>query len=489
MAYGKDPKNLGTSGSFRQRANSYQHQKDQSRKRGGGGGGVYWATQFKPTIDDVDTVRIIEGKFKVPQVVGNGKDATLEMIELPFFPFAEHYDGREKKTAICSAGPFAGSKDKSDPCVGCELFWSGMEKDQNGKKKQGRMSRREMYVFTVLDYGVYHNVEQVDFKTGQVRINEQTNQPWMQWVKCEGQGCDACRQGKETRRGATRHWALGWGHYQTLLDADKKIGKSCSNCRAVGSINCIAWTCPQCGDAIVDMASTPLKAKEIDELVSKPVTCGCGFNGFAQEIIECRSCTPAGGTAKRATIFDVDMNVNRVADPNGGNQTTLAISNWSAPGPVDPNFKDFNKSLNLEQIYAPTPIEKQRDLFDVKGPIRTPVTSGDASRPWQGQQPPQQQQNLPPPPQMQPPMTNPYAQPPGVTIGQGGAGGSGQWQPPPMQQQPQAARRVAAEKQQHACAARQHRERCEDEVDGDHCYFLLNLKASANERILLSRRP
>jgi hypothetical protein len=432
MAYGKDPKNLGTGGSFRQQANRYQHQKDQNRKSRGGGGGAYWATQYKPSMDEPDTIRVIEGKYVVPQVVQKltaegKKEAVLEMIELPFFPFAEHYDGREKKTCICSAGPWAGSKDKAAPCVGCELFWSGMEKDHNGKKKQGRMSRREMYVFSVLDYGVYHNVEQVDFKTGQIRINEQTNQPWMHWVKCEGQGCEACRAGKETRRGMTRHWALGWGHYQSLLDADKKIGKSCSNCRATNSINCIAWTCPQCGDAIVDMASTTLKTKEIDDLVSNPVTCKCGFNGFAHEIIECRSCSPAGGTARRATIFDVDMNVNRVADPNGGNNTTLSISQWSAPGAVDPNFKEFHKSLDLEKIYTPTPIEKQRELFDVKGPIqRTPVTSGEAARPWQGQQaaPPMQQQ-MPPPPQMAAPPQNPYAaQPPAQ-----------QWQqPPPVQQ-------------------------------------------------------
>lgn len=423
MAYGKDPKNLGTGGSFRQRANQYDHQKQQSRKRGGGGGGAYWATQFKPSLEDVDTIRVIEGRFSVPQIVGQGKDATLEMIELPFFPFAEHYDGQKRKTCICSAGPWAGSKEKADPCPACELFWSGMEKDQNGKRKQGRMSRREMYVFTVLDYGVYHNVPQTDFKTGEVRINEQTNKPWMHWVKCEGQGCQACRAGVETRRGATRHWALGWGHYQTLLDADKQIGKSCSNCRTSNSINCIAWLCPQCGDAVVDMATTTMKAKDIDELVSKPIKHGCGFEGMAHEMIECRACTNAGGTARRATIFDVDMNVKRVGDPNGGNQTSINISQWSVPGPVDPNFKDFAKSLDLPRVYTPTPPEKQCELFGITATQqpkeRTPVTSGEASRPWGNQQPAAPapnpyaaQQALPPPPPMAPPPQAPAFQQP-----------------------------------------------------------------------------
>lgn len=423
MAYGKDPKNLGTAGSFRQQANRYQQQRDSSRKRGGGGGGAYWATQYKPPVDDVDTIRVIEGHYKVQQVVGQGKEAALEIVELPFFPFAEHFDGREKKTAACSAGPYAGSKDKAQPCHGCDLFWSGMERDQNGKRTQGRMSRREMYVFTILDYGVYHHVEQIDYKTGGIRVNEQTNQPWMHWTKCEGQGCSACQAGKETRRGATRHWALGWGHYTTLLDTDKQIGKSCSNCHSINSIVSIAWTCPQCGDAFVDMTNTTMKAKEVDELVSKPVQCKCGFNGFAQEIIECRQCTPAGGTAKRATIFDVDMNVKRVQSANGGNQTSLQISNWSAPGPIDPHFKDFNKALDLATIYAPTPLEKQRELFQISGAPtqRTPVTSGEAARPWA-----QHQQQAP---QTQPqPQQNPYQAP---------QPNPGFQQPAPQQQAPQ----------------------------------------------------
>ncbi len=417
MAYGKDPQNLPTSGSFRQRANQYQHKREQQRSSGGGGGGFYWANQYKPSDEDPDMVRVIEGHYKVPQVVGSGKEAVVEMVELPFLPFSEHYDGREKKSCICSAGPFAGSKEKSDPCPGCELFFSGMEKDQNGKKKAGRMSRREMYVFTVLDYGIYHNVEQTD-KTGAFRTKDDGT-PWMEWKKCEGQGCDACRNNKETRRGATRHWALGWGHYTTLLDADKQIGKSCSNCAGVGTIRCIAWTCPACGDAIVDMSTTALKTKEIDELTSRPVQCKCGYEGFAQEIIDCMSCTNAGGLAKRATIFDVDMNVKRIKATDGGNQTTLSISQWSPPRPIDVNYKDFGKALDLPKIYAPTAPDKQCELFNYKPNAsgRTPVTAGDAARPYGGQQQMQQPPSnqvpygaptmngpaMPPPPAMQQP--------------------------------------------------------------------------------------
>jgi hypothetical protein len=319
------------------------------------------------------------------------------------------------------------------------------ERDHNGRKKQGRMSRREMYVFTVLDYGVYHNAPQTDAQ-GQIRYKDDNVTPWMNWEKCEGQGCQMCRQQLETRRGAARHWMLGWGHYQTLLDADKQIGKSCSNCRAADSIVGLAWTCAACGDAIVDMQTTQLKAKEIDELVGKHVQCGCGYTGFAVEIIECKCCTGAGGAAKRATIFDVDMQVKRVKDPNGGNATTLSISRWSTPGPIDPLFTQFAAPLDLAKIYKPTPLDKQRELFrytpgSANGPQqRTPVTAGEAARPYgqQGQPGPQSPYANPQQPwqgqQGQPPQQQNWQQPqPGAAQQSfGGPPPQQQWQPPPQ---------------------------------------------------------
>jgi predicted RNA-binding Zn-ribbon protein involved in translation (DUF1610 family) len=388
MAYGKDPKVLGNAGSFRQRANQYQQQKEAARPKGGGGL-PYFVGQYKPSIADVDTIRVIEGHYQVPQLVGRGDDAHIEMVELPFYPYAEHYDGREKKSSICSAGPYFGSKDKASPCHGCDIFWTGMERGADGKKKQGRMSRRELYAFTVVDYGTYHEVQQVDRRTGQVRVNENTGQPYTEWVKCEGQGCDACQAGAPTRRGAKRHWPLGWGHYQTLLAADKQIGKSCSSCGGVDTVKCIAWCCPQCGEAIIDMRTSTMKQKDIDEVVENSAHCNsCGFEGFLQEIIECTQCTPAGGTAKRATIFDVDMNVQRIESSDGGNQTTLTISKWSAPRPLDPAFKEFGEPMDLAKTYAPTALDKQADLFKVPaGGVRKPVTASEAARPYNQQNP------------------------------------------------------------------------------------------------------
>lgn len=374
MSFGKDPSKLQKTGSFRQRATTFNNNKQASRK-GGGSNTPYFVNQYKPSLDELDTVRLIEGSYDIPQP--NEKGDLVE-INLPFFPYAEHFDGREMKGSICSAGPFAKSKGKSDPCRGCDLYWAGMEPGPDGKRRAGRYSRREMQVFTVLDYGEYHKTPQVDRKSGQVKVNEQTGEAYYNWTKCTGRGCDGCQAGNEKKSGERRNWPMGWGHYQTLLSCDKDIGKSCSNCGGVDSVEAVHWACRACGEGVVDMANTTMKQKDIDNITDKPFHCTCGSVEMLEEVIECKQCTPAGGTAKRATIFDVDISVKRIASSDGGNQTTLNITKWSAPRPIDPRFKELAQPLDLPKIFAPTSMELQTQLFGAAE--RQPVTATDMSR-------------------------------------------------------------------------------------------------------------
>jgi len=435
MAYGKDKSTVQSLGSFRQKANAYAAKKNEGRSKSST---PFFVGQYKPSTGDVDTIRIIEGHYTVQQVVGNGDHAALEEVELPFFPYTEHYDGRNERSCICSAGPFANHKGKAQPCHGCAIFWSTRETQADGKKKSERMSRREMYAFSVLDYGKYHKMPQIDKQTGQVRTND-SGEPYYNWEKCSGLGCKGCQDQRiESKQGNLRHWALGWAHYKTILETDKEIGKSCRACGGTDSIVSRAWLCPGCGDCAVDMSSTSLNQKQIDELTERPYHCSCKYEGFLQEMIECKQCTPVGGVAARATIFDVDMNVKRIETATGqGKQTALQISRWSPPRPIDPNFKTaLEKPLDLPKIYAPTDLKIQAEQFgvtasDLPGPQaqRQPVTSG-AARPYSGG-----------PMQQQPPAQAPLSGPPSMG-GPPPMGGYGHQQPmqagfapPPMQQQ------------------------------------------------------
>jgi hypothetical protein len=417
MAFNKNPAVLqGAGGSFRQKANSYSHHKDQQRQRGGGGA-PFFVNQYKPSMSGTDTIRLIEGHYKVKEVVGEGDQAQVRETELPFYPWTEHFDGRNMKSCVCSGGPFAGNKKKSDPCHGCEIHFGTRVADAQGKKKSERMSRRDMYAFSVLDYGRYHKMQQVDQQTGQVKRNNE-GEPYWNWVKCDGVGCDGCKSQAESASGQTRHWSMGWGHYQTLLAADETVGMSCVNCGGYETIEGIAWVCPHCGEAPIDLRTTSLKAEQVKETVLKEFHCSCGYYGFLNEVIQCRNCTPAGGAARRATIFDVDMQVKRIETSSGqGKQTSLMIVRTSPPQAIGKAFEALGKPLPLEKTYAPTPLETQAQQFGVTTSNRQPRTAADiaSNAPQQGQPSmeahPQQGQQMAPPPSFGPPQGGGFPQP------------------------------------------------------------------------------
>jgi hypothetical protein len=392
MAFGKDDAALDRVGSYRQRAHYQTKSTFQNRPRGGGGGGLTFIDQFKPSTDIPDLIRIVPGDYEVQQATPEGE---IETTRQPYVAFGEHFHGTLKRSCVCSAGPLYGWKDKRSPCYACDIFWQGMTVGQDGKKKKGPMSRRDMSSFTVIHYHPYHEVEQVDSTTGQYRVNARTGQPYTNWVKCEGRGCKMCQAGKKTNPAHRLHWDMGTGHMGTLWEYDKEIGRSCATCSGRDTIEWDAMVCRQCGEAKVVRDETNLKPKEIEEIYGSLNTCSaCGFKGFLREIISCRNCTPLGREPERATIFAVDMKVKRAEPESGGNQTTLMIPQWNDPSPVAQQFAEFNKPMPLEKIFAPTSLENQAKVFDlspaaiqglIKGkqpPQRQPVTAEETSRPY-----------------------------------------------------------------------------------------------------------
>ena len=174
MAFGKNPGDLKRVTDFRQ-AGRVSNRKFPKRK---GGGAPRWINRFQPSTVEPDTIRFIAGEYPYETVrVDENEAPVVETFVLPYMRFAEHFDGRTKGSTICSAGPFVMYKDKRDPCLGCDLFWAG------GGKKDGRVSRREMYSFPVFNYGTFHEIEQVDGQ-GQLRLNPKTNKPYTEWVRC-----------------------------------------------------------------------------------------------------------------------------------------------------------------------------------------------------------------------------------------------------------------------------------------------------------------
>lgn len=375
MAFGKDTTKLETIGSFRQVGSTYTAVKREPRGKGGGGNVPYFINAYKPSKHTTDTIRLIAGAYQPDEVDSSGNLVKSTNI-LPFWPYTEHYDGRSEKSCICSAGPRGMTKASRLPCRGCDIYWEAYAAKAEGEKQTvKRMSKREMFAFTIIDYANYHRVPQVD-ASGAPRCSQDGTQ-YYNTVKCTGRGCKNCAAGCETKTGNRMHWSLGSMHFNTLLEYDNLIGMSCCTCGKKDCITTIAWLCsnPECGEAVIDMSSTSLNDKEIAEQSQKVVRCpACKTDGYLKPVIECANCTPAGMEPRQATIFDVDLKVKRMEPADGSNATTLIISSWSEPHPVAPPFDGLAQNLDLAKIFTPTSMEQQVKLFD-GGNIRQPVST------------------------------------------------------------------------------------------------------------------
>lgn len=395
MAYGKDTSQLNRivpyGGSLSQRAHNYTNTRKQASetRRGGGGGAVpYWKDTLKLSTSHSRILRLIPGQYEQNY---SEDDATIISSVFEYFIFREHYHGGVSKGAICSAGPLFRNKSKTEPCEGCTMFWEDM-KERKAKKARGdksmgpnRMSMTEKYVFTVWDYGLWLRVPQTD-ASGNVRMGQQGT-PYYDWVAAASN--DPRVSQLEHTWGRLLAWPVGETYKDTLLSYnDETIQKDCATCGSQGSIKCVSKICgnPDCGFEIFDPNNTTLNPEQIEKMMSSKYTCPvCGQSNFIDEMIECQTCLQNGLEPRRASIFDVDLEVKSVAAGKGA-QTILQILNRSTPRQIqvaDPEVLKTIVPMDLARKFSPTPVEKQRELWGIVAPIpgvQSPVAPGQPAQ-------------------------------------------------------------------------------------------------------------
>lgn len=384
MAFGKDERLVSIGGNFRQTTNTFTTNKAREPK----GRVPYFVDQYQPSLLTIDTVRLIPGQYMQEQVVEDiGPDGKVDLkvahVVMSFIKFTEHFHGGLEKGGICSAGPFQNIKSKRAPCRGCDIFWETAAKNPStGRFESNVMSRQNKYAFSVLDYGSYHKVDQIDRETGQAKVNPTTKEPYFNWVKCQGQGCDGCKASLELKQGDMRHWPMSYTHFQQLRAAELNIGASCARCGTSDIIQSIAWACPSCGAPAIDMATTELKLDEMLKITDNQYDCSdCGTKVFLTEHYTCPACAQRGQAGLRAGLFDVDLRVQLTAIA-GQKGKTLQVRGWSPPRPVDPNFQAIVQPVDLPARYAPDSMAFQISRFGAPSATqgRAPVTGAPAQQ-------------------------------------------------------------------------------------------------------------
>ena len=428
MSFGKDNGQLANipafGGSFAQRART--NARKAPRKSGGA---PYWKGTFKPSEHTPDVGRLIPGEY-LQQVSHDGE--TIVEQTFPYVMFKEHHNGR--LGGICSAGPLFASKNLAQLCHPCVVFWEDV-RERKAKKARGdttkgpnRMSCRDQYSFGWWDYGLYFEMPDVDAK-GQPRINNKTQKPFTHWEK--GNQNDPKYQGKPWKQGHLLPWAMGGTYFDVLVTYSKKIGLCCASCCTRDSIKTLMKICgnPACGQFIYDPNNCTLTDEQRVDIDDYPYQCKhCGEKKLVDEIIECSGATVDPNTGaiapcaapKRATLFDVDLQVQRMGTK--GQQTFLMIINFSDPRPIqvaDPEILKTIVPLDLLKKYTPTSPELQLKIFGLQA--APPPVPDQGAGPPAIQPPGLPQQQMQPPPQQQmqlpaaPPL--PMAPAPGMPAG------------------------------------------------------------------------
>jgi hypothetical protein len=435
MAFGKDARTLNAVSAFGSLRQQTAAATKQAGKRASRGGPPYFVDMYQPSMMDIDTIRLVPGEYLQDYIEGEGDNAQLVQKLATFVKFVDHFDGHMQRGAICSAGAWANDRNKRSPCYGCDIYWETAARNTEGRFTSTRISRQNKYAFCVFDYARYHKMEQIDRSNGQVR-RDNKGQPFYNWVKCQGQGCDACRAPNiETKQGNMSHWPMNYTQLQVLRAAETNIGKSCTTCGSVNSINSMAWLCSNCKECAIDMATTHLKKDELLQITDNLCQCAsCGQQVLLTEVYECSVCAQRGQQGVRATLFDVDLQVQLIPMPN--DQKNLQISGWSQPYPIPAQFAEAAKPLDLVAKYKPDSLEYQASRFGIKVNAPAPGATAPQRQPQTGpqqgyQQPPMQQapQGYAPqpqqgytPPQYQPPMQQAPARPYQVPYGNKPAG-------------------------------------------------------------------
>jgi predicted RNA-binding Zn-ribbon protein involved in translation (DUF1610 family) len=360
MAFGRERSSNGAGApSWRQRSAHFGAPPRRTTRSGP----PHFIDTYTPPIGTRDTIRLVMGHHA--RIVVQGEEPALFEVPATFeyWRYDEHFDAWTNRSAICSAGPYAHFRDRRKPCAGCDKYWATAEPDVDGKRRSPCMSRRTKFAFSMIDYGRYHKLPQLDVD-GRSKVNPRSGKPYLDWIKCEGVGCRACLDNRiETKMGHNPHWSMSYGHFQSLRAADRQIGETCATCGRNKAIESVAWVCRQCGEAAVEMRRTTLKMEEIVALTEAEYACrDCGNVALLEEIVRCAECNDR---ARRATIFDVDIDVWRV-ETGQNKQTLLYAVASSAPGPVAKELEVLAKPKDLARIFAPDPYHRQCERFDWK---------------------------------------------------------------------------------------------------------------------------
>ena len=287
-------------------------------------------------------VRLVNGEYE--QEVWNAHTGEIMQDTLPYIEIRQHWDNKNRKSHLCSAGI---NDFEPEPCVGCTI--------QEGRSSVSR-------VFTVIHLAHYHKTPFV--KDGKL-IRNRAGEPVMIDKECEGNNCKMCNSGDEKFFGKRLHLKLGLQHFGQLV---AKVADLNQKCKCGGDIVESQFMCPHCEDILIDMGNPncTLTDREVYNARENGIHCDkCGYTVDLIPLPSCDSCEEP----QPVTIFDVNTFVRKIDSGNSRDKRTILDVKFSDPCELPEEYEGETDPMDLKEIFTPKPIKDQMQDWGYRGEV------------------------------------------------------------------------------------------------------------------------
>ncbi len=343
-----------------------------------------------------------------------------------FFKLKKHkrklmMNGREQyRDEPCSAG---NDPHNPQPCAGC------MAMDRGDKS----VGLSDAYFFTVLHMAVYHSHPLLDKNSRQIVMKKDNSGPVMILTECEGRLCNFCRvaagqapvqqQGTDpwpgwqanqftTQFGNRRYLEVGKSHLDNLGAFESIIGSKCWHPQCGSQLVTDSYTCPNCTNVIIDMASDTRSDEEIAKAVLNPYPClTCRQSVLLHENVSCEVCETAHPPRQfvQRSLFDSVVTLFKSGEgtksqiqmrnsvPFDAMTAQLQGQGLLPPGrTVDQLIQEIAKPYDFAEMFKARPLEDQMKKLGLETQTQTPQGSAYGAYGQPPQQPQYQAQFMPP---------------------------------------------------------------------------------------------
>lgn len=264
-----------------------------------------------------------------------------------------------------------------DKCVYCFYHQKGYEEakkqgkgpdGKEAKNKYDKLWKRLEYVVEVIDFRYSHLGKDPEDPEKPILVPCANLEPLPKRSRCP-----QCLKGETRIFGGRKMWEVSMPQFRALTKVDAQIGENCITRMPDQSvcgrkINLIGFACANGHTLMTEEQVIGMPPEKLNEYVTSAVQCPeCGVEGLPIDMIvaddDCPVC--AGCTPVRASLFDKNIEISCVGQPDGkgGTKKTFNFDRSQPFTNVDDDVWNY-----IQGIGIPTQEELEKKLDEILKP-------------------------------------------------------------------------------------------------------------------------